>query len=436
MQADSLLRRAAAAHNSALLQYAIDAGASLKSTSREGRTAVMLATMNGNSESVLSILQILLGTGSTAAASGVNHRIATTGITALMLAAQLGLPLVVRLLLEAGASLETRCIAGETAWDKASALSDKASASCKYCLQAAARRHQYLSTVRVLEEAGAVGSHGKGGCMPMPRAVGCNAARFAAQYRSSMACVLPGLISHWQSCGNTMDAWTSRASLIDLLGGDTKEISVQASPDNHIFPAVYRRKADTIRMSAADVADATLFRQPRAAPQNSSEMHGSCVSEGRDGDGSKSEQESEQEPQRIYCKLGIPAHLETGGLPESVPYYHRGYALLGTLLLALLATTTPRGRYDGDAFRLSPPPTQVFGVQPSSGPTTAGETTFWMGSAGVVTPLHFDRSHALRVKTLDLPEPPAHAYALLLCCLHALRWSPVRALACGKIATR
>jgi hypothetical protein len=164
--------------------------------------------------------------------------------------------------------------------------------------------------------------------IPVPRAVDCSAVRFATQFRSTMPCVFSGLVSHWPACGDGA-MWGRRDKLVELLGGGSSELRVQVSPDNHIFPAVYRRGADTIRMSAAQVADATLFAPPAAeAPA--------------------------VEPQKIYCKCSVPTQLGDHGLPES-----------------------------------------VFGVQTTSGPTTAGETTFWMGSAGVVTPLHFDHCHTV-----------------------------------------
>ena len=80
---------------------------------------------------------------------------------------------------------------------------------------------------------------------------------------------------------------------------------------------------------------------------------------------------------RIYCKLSVPAALSavTGGLPAA------------------------------------------FGPQPTAGANTAGETTFWMGSGGVITPLHFDHCHTViaqihgwkRVLMVS-PEDSAHVY--------------------------
>lgn len=160
-------------------------------------------------------------------------------------------------------------------------------------------------------------------CMPMRSAVDISAASFASEIRGFQPCVFPGLVSHWAACDN-VDMWTSRAKLVELLGGDFIERRVQVSPDNRIFPAVYRRSEDTIRMSSSRVADATLIDR--------------------------------HEPQalKIYCKCAIPTQLGCLGLPES-----------------------------------------VFGIQKTSGPKTAGETTFWMGSTGVVTPLHFDHCHTV-----------------------------------------
>ena len=169
------------------------------------------------------------------------------------------------------------------------------------------------------EEEGQMSSN----CMPMQSAVDISAAYFSAEIRGFQPCVFPGLVSHWAACDN-VDMWTSRAKLVELLGGDSIERRVQVSPDNRIFPAVYRRSEDTIRMSSSRVADATLIdtHKPQAL--------------------------------KIYCKCAIPTQLGCLGLPES-----------------------------------------VFGVQKTSGPKTAGETTFWMGSTGVVTPLHFDHCHTV-----------------------------------------
>ena len=169
------------------------------------------------------------------------------------------------------------------------------------------------------EEEGQMSSN----CMPMQSAVDISAAYFSAEIRGFQPCVFPGLVSHWAACDN-VDMWTSRANLVELLGGDSIERRVQVSPDNRIFPAVYRRSEDTIRMSSSRVADATLIdtHKPQAL--------------------------------KIYCKCAIPTQLGCLGLPES-----------------------------------------VFGVQKTSGPKTAGETTFWMGSTGVVTPLHFDHCHTV-----------------------------------------
>jgi hypothetical protein len=115
--ANALLHAAAAALNPTLLQCALDAGANPLSISALDRTALMLAIMHGGDQyATLGLVNRLLATGTP---SGINHRAATSGLTALMLAAHVGMPGVVRALLEAGADLETRCVRGETAWHKA-----------------------------------------------------------------------------------------------------------------------------------------------------------------------------------------------------------------------------------------------------------------------------------------------------------------------------
>lgn len=201
--ANTLLHEAAAALNPCLLQCALDAGASPWSVTTLDRTALMLAIMHGGDhEATLDLVRWLLTTGTP---SGINHRAATAGLTALMLAAHLSMPNVVQALIEAGADVETQCMRGETAWHKAQTGSAESRAS-------------RATIVMMLEAAGAVGRHAHGGQLPMPRAVHCDTARFAAQYRSSMACVLPGLVSHWAACG-AAGKWRSRAGLIELLGG-------------------------------------------------------------------------------------------------------------------------------------------------------------------------------------------------------------------------
>ena len=329
--ANTLLHAAAAALNPTLLQCALDAGADAQCTScRRGldRTALMLAIMHGGDhEATLGLVGRLLTTGTP---SGINYQ-AATGMSALMMAAHLAMPTVVRTLIKAGANVEAECMQGETAWHKAQAGSVESQAS-------------RATIVCMLEAAGAVGHRAHGG-IPMPRAVNCDAARFAAQYRSSMACILPGLVSHWPAC-HTADRWRSRADVIELLGGTTHQLSVQVSADNHIFPAVYSRKVDTVRMSAAEVTDATLFPSPIADAERGVDAERPRLSSG----GAPAPAEAVR---KIYCKISVPPQLEVGGLPLSLPE-------------------------------------SVFGIQPTQGPTTGGGTTFWMGSAGAVTPLHFD----------------------------------------------
>ena len=124
---DTLLHAAAAALNPLLLRCALDAGASPMSTGACGRTALMLAIMHGGDhEATLGLVGMLLTTGTP---SGINCRATTAGLTALMLAAHLGMPTVVQTLIEAGASVETECAEGETALHKAQTGSDESRAS-------------------------------------------------------------------------------------------------------------------------------------------------------------------------------------------------------------------------------------------------------------------------------------------------------------------
>jgi ankyrin repeat protein len=100
--ANLLLRSAAASLNPVLVQCALDIGASPLSTSALDRTAIMLAIMNGGDHAAtLNVVIRLVASDGTA----VNHQSATAGLTALMLAALLGMPAVVQALIEAGAKV-------------------------------------------------------------------------------------------------------------------------------------------------------------------------------------------------------------------------------------------------------------------------------------------------------------------------------------------
>ena len=149
--ADAALRAAAAALDPAMLVFALRAGADPAGASKLGCTALMLACMNGGDDKVtLEIVVTLLATGF----GSVEHQAAVTGLTALMLAAQLGMHTVVRALIEAGASLETVGADGQSAWCKAS-----------ICMRGLGlhpcgdRLHAYVATLLVLSEAGALDTH-------------------------------------------------------------------------------------------------------------------------------------------------------------------------------------------------------------------------------------------------------------------------------------
>ena len=215
---------------------------------------------------------------------------------------------------------------------------------------------------------------------------------------------------------------------------------MQASPDNHIFPAVYRRKADTIRMSAADVADATLFRQPRAAPQ-------AAEQQSQQGSDQQPELQPEQEPQRIYCKLGVPAHLETGGLPESVRRGRGARDWPAASLLAELATPV-NAAAAADATRpIQPLMPRVRCPRPYRSSACRGPLLSfppWMRQPSGWAPRALSRRSTLIVAMRRLKRrtsraacahalPPLVIAALLRACSDS---SPARPLSCGQTATR
>ena len=163
--------------------------------------------------------------------------------------------------------------------------------------------------------------------------------------------------------------------------------SIQTSADNHVFPVVYGRQA-TVRMSAADIADATLFPSPiaDAEPTADAELIANvgliAGTEKRGGDAERRPLSTSDAPaatavgaRKIYCKIAVPVQLETGGLPPA-----------------------------------------VFGVQSTQGPMSGGEeAVFWIGSAGVVTPLHFDLCHKVICqvagrKRVTVLTPSSNAY--------------------------
>lgn len=162
------------------------------------------------------------------------------------------------------------------------------------------------------------------------------AARFRSDFRSQMSVVFPGLLASWPACSR----WAQRTHLEDALGGGAATVRVQTSPNNRIFNAVYHRAEDTEMMDIASVLDATLH----AAGAVPTEHRVAAVPP------------APGSARRMYCKLSLSAALS---------------ADMGTL---------PKG---------------VFGQPKTLGPSVAGETTFWMGSQGVVTPLHFDHCHTV-----------------------------------------
>ena len=142
---DLTLRAAAAALDPRMLACALHAGADPATASNLDCTALMLACMRGGDDAAtLAIVETLLATGR----SCVGHRAQRTGITALMLASQLGMHTVVRALLEAGADLQIIDAEGETAWCKAS--NNRGSCSS---MDRASAYSDYSATLTVLEEA-------------------------------------------------------------------------------------------------------------------------------------------------------------------------------------------------------------------------------------------------------------------------------------------
>ena len=167
----------------------------------------------------------------------------------------------------------------------------------------------------------------------MPEEYELTATLFRTKYRSQMCVVFPRLLSSWPAC----QRWAQRSHLEAALGGPQASVRVQTSPNNRVFNAVYHRSADTDVVTVASMLNATLYAQNGRV---------GAVPTGATQDVAR----------RLYCKLSLSATLtaDMGALPKG-----------------------------------------VFGEPKGLGPAVAGETTFWVGSAGVVTPLHFDHCHTV-----------------------------------------
>ncbi|KAL3930564.1 MAG: hypothetical protein SGPRY_001485, partial [Prymnesium sp.] len=147
------------------------------------------------------------------------------------------------------------------------------------------------------------------------------------------------------------ERWQLREHLQASLGGKEAPVRVQSSRDNRTFNAVYHRAEDTQIVSVGAMLDATLFAPRSAQPTGGADL------------------------QRMYFK----GKLSTGLCED-----------LGEL------------------------PTAFFGAPDRLGASVAGETTFWVGSPHVVTPLHFDHCHTVIAQALPhlyaccCPPSPAH----------------------------
>ena len=253
------------------------------------------------------------------------------GRTALMFAARCGSDGVLQSLIEAGADLETLCERGESAWFKAT-------------------QGGHVGSVHLLEAAGA--RHGNGCCMDpppsMPTLCGCDAGRFATQYRNRMPVCLRSLVAGWPACST----WNvDRARLVACLGGATCLVPCLRASLNGRSVAAEKRIAEA---GSALSVEACLTRvldvndlESRATTLDATLIGVSTLC------GADDHVHGHADEAAIMCKLSLTAAL---------------VADLGEV------------------------PHRLFGA-----PTIAfhGETRFWLSSAGAITPLHFDHCHSV-----------------------------------------
>ena len=341
----------------------------------KGKTALMLASQQSGSEA-LAVVLALLATGSVGCAL---NRKDGKGRTALMLAARCGAHEVLQALIVAGADLEVLCARGESAWSKARRVGQERTGAL---LEAAgARNEQHLGSGDSHHARFQSGVESASVPFPMPHVSGCDATRFAKQYRGRMSVHLRGLVAGWPAA----TSWgTDRARLAYCVaGGAGKHLPLPVlradGPGGRSVAADMRTPSDDFTLTVDECLSCALDASPLVVAMAPSSADAATTAGGAASEPAGSPDAGSSEPADVVDvaeELRLADFQPLDVPPLSVPSYFMCKLPLTPSLL-------------GDLGAI---PNALFGA-PSA--ALRDEKRFWMSTRGAQTPLHFDHCHSV-----------------------------------------